>query len=151
MKKVIIGLVLIFGLFFVNGANAQSVSGSIGTVKRGVANKGTVTLSIPGGLHTNSNRPGSSYAIPTTVSVTSANAKVGGVSYPRGKNKSFSFSQESLNIYEGTVKFAFNITVPANFKGNSVKVRAVVRFQACTDDVCYPPKSKEVILTAAVK
>jgi DsbC/DsbD-like thiol-disulfide interchange protein len=151
MKKIFISLVLVFGLFFAIEANAQSVSGSIGTIKRGVANSGVVTLIIPGGLHTNSNRPGSSYAIPTTVSVTSTNAKVGGVSYPRGKNKKFSFSEDSLNIYEGTVRFSFNVTVPANFKGNSIKVRAVVRFQACTDEVCYPPKSKEVILTAAVK
>lgn len=151
MKKVIISFVLVLGLFFVVEANAQTVSGSLGTIKRGVANKGTVTLSIPSGLHTNSNRPGGSYAIPTTVSVTSANAKVGGVSYPRGKNKNFSFSEGSLNIYEGTVKFTFNVTVPANFKGNSVKVRAVVRFQACTDEVCYPPKTKDVILTASVK
>ncbi len=151
MKKVIVSFVLVLGLFFGVEVNAQTVSGSLGTIKRGVANKGTVTLSIPGGLHTNSNRPGGSYAIPTTVSVTSSNAKVGGVSYPRGKNKSFSFSEGSLNIYEGTVKFTFNVSVPANFKGNSVKVRAVVRFQACTDEVCYPPKSKDVILTANVK
>jgi DsbC/DsbD-like thiol-disulfide interchange protein len=151
MKKVIICFVLAFGLFVATDTNAQTVSGNIGTIKKGVATKGTVTLSIPGGLHTNSNRPGSSYAIPTTLSLTSANAKVGGVAYPRGKNKKFSFSEETLNIYEGTVTMSFTVSVPANFKGDSIKVRAVVKFQACNDEVCFPPKTKEVTLTASVK
>ena len=43
------------------------------------------------------------------------------------------------------------VSVPATFKGNSVKIRAVVRYQACTDSVCYPPKSQEVTFTASVK
>jgi hypothetical protein len=76
---------------------------------------------------------------------------VSAVSYPRGKNRKFQFSEDTLNVYEGTVSFGFNLTVPANFKGNTVRVRAVVRFQACTEEVCYPPKSQEVTLTARVK
>jgi DsbC/DsbD-like thiol-disulfide interchange protein len=151
MKKIIISLVFVFAILLVNQANAQSVSGSIGTIKRGGSAKGTVTLSIPGGQHTNSNRPGSEFAIPTTMSVTATGAKVSGIIYPRGKNKKYSYSDEALNVYEGTVRFGFTVSVPAGFKGNSVKIRAVVRYQACTDSVCYPPKSKEITLTAAVK
>jgi DsbC/DsbD-like thiol-disulfide interchange protein len=151
MKKIIISLVFVFAILLVNQANAQIVSGSIGTVKRGGSAKGTVTLSIPGGLHTNSNRPGGEFAIPTTMSVTATGAKVSGIVYPRGKNKKYSYSDETLNVYEGTVRFGFTVSVPAGFKGNSVKVRAVVRYQACSDSVCYPPKSKEVTFTASVK
>jgi len=108
-------------------------------------------LSIPGGLHVNSNRPNSQYAIPTSVKLTASGAKLSTVSYPRGKNRKFQFSEDTLNVYEGTVSFGFNLTVPASFKGNVVKVRAVVRFQACTEEVCYPPKTQEITLTAKVK
>ncbi|HQU84472.1 MAG TPA: protein-disulfide reductase DsbD N-terminal domain-containing protein [Pyrinomonadaceae bacterium] len=154
MKKYI--FVLCVGLLFLAAnavnTNAQSVSGSIGngTVTRGKATRGTIVLTIPGNLHVNSNRPGNEYQIPTTVSLSGTGAKVGGVTYPRGKNRKFGFSENAINVYEGRVSFPFTVTVPANFKGNSIKVRATVKYQACTDEVCYPPKSKEVTLTAKV-
>lgn len=153
MKKILSIVLFSLTLFFSASvaANAQTVNGSIGSVARGGSVKGTITLSIPGGLHVNSNRPNSQYAIPTSVRVSATGARVGAVSYPRGKNRKFQFSEDTLNVYEGTVSFPFTLTVPANFKGNTVRVRAVVRYQACTDEVCYPPKSKEITLTARIK
>jgi hypothetical protein len=152
MKKLLFGIftALIFIASGLVEANAQTVSGSIGAVKRGGSTKGTIVMSVPGGLHVNSSRPNSQYAIPTVVKVSAVGAKVGAVSYPRGKNRKFGFSVDTINVYEGNTSFGFNLTVPANFKGNIVKVRAVVRYQACTDEVCYPPKSKEITLTAKV-
>jgi len=155
MKKLLYAAFLSLALIFISGAfekiHAQTVSGSIGTVKRGGSVRGTVVLSIPGGLHVNSSRPNSEYAIPTSVKVSAVGGKVGAVSYPRGRNRKFAFSEDTLNVYEGRAAFGFNLTVPANFKGNAVKVRAVVRFQACTDEVCYAPKTQEVTLTAQVR
>jgi thiol:disulfide interchange protein len=48
------------------------------------------------------------------------------------------------------VSFPFTVTIPANFKGNTIRVNATVRYQACTDEVCYPPRSKTVTMTAKV-
>lgn len=134
-------------------ANAQTVSGSIsgGSVQKGKAARGTVVLSIPGGLHTNSNRPGNKYQIPTTIRLSAAGARVSGPTYPRGVNRKFQFSDTVINVYEGTVRFPFTVTVPAGFRGNTISVRAVVRYQACTDEVCYPPRSKEITMTARVR
>lgn len=134
-------------------ASAQSVGGSIanGTVSRGKAARGTVVLNIPGGLHTNSSRPGSEYAIPTSVRLSgNGGVKVSGVTYPRGKNKKFSFSSNSINVYEGRVSFPFTVTVPESFRGNTVRVNVSVRYQACNDEVCYPPATKQATLTARV-
>lgn len=133
--------------------NAQTISGSIGsgTVSRGSAAKGTIVMNIPGGLHVNSNRPNSEYAIPTVVRVSGTGVKVGRVIYPRGRNRTFGFSENAINVYEGRVAIPFTITVPANFRGNTVRVHATVRYQACTNEVCYPPKSKDVTLTARVR
>jgi len=152
MKKFIFtALFFSFALFFVAETNAQTISGSIPAVKRGGSTRGTIVMSIPGGLHVNSNRPNSEYAIPTSVRVSGAGLKFSAVSYPRGKNRKFEFSEGTINVYEGRVTFSFNVTVPANYKGNTIRVRVVVKSQACTDEVCYPPKSKEMTLTANVK
>ena len=130
--------------------SAQTVSGSIVNATRGGKARGSVVLSIPGGLHVNSNRPASEYAIPTTVKLSGSGVKVSGVSYPRGRNRKFQFSENVINVYEGRAAFPFTVTVPANFRGNTVRVRAVVRYQACTDEVCYPPKTTEVTLSGKV-
>ena len=155
MKKLLFSAFLSLTFIFLAGdfhhINAQTFSGSIGAVKRGGSAKGTIVMSIPGGLHVNSNRPNSEYAIPTVVRVSAVGAKVGGIGYPRGRNRKFGFSEDTLNVYEGRNAFSFNLTVPANFKGNAVKVRAVVKYQACTNEVCYPPKTKEITLTAQVR
>ncbi len=154
MKKLVFSTAIVFGLFAISAVavSAQSVSGRIGngTIKRGVPTRATVTLSIPGGLHVNSNRPGSEYSIPTTVRATSAGVRISSVSYPRGKRKSFSFSERPINIYERSPTFSFNVTVPQSYKKYSVVVNVAVRYQACTDEVCYAPKTKNIRLTASV-
>jgi DsbC/DsbD-like thiol-disulfide interchange protein len=132
--------------------NAQNISGFIGngTVKKGSSVRGVVILEIPDGLHVNSNRPNNQYAIPTTLRLYSKDVNVGKVLYPRGKDKKFPFNENPINIYEGKVRFIFSVKVPQSFKGKNIKVRAVVRYQACNDEVCFPPKEKEVLLTARV-
>ena len=157
-RNVVIMKMKFFGFIFAtlllaSAANAQTVGGSIGdgSVSKGKAARGSVVLSIPGGLHVNSNRPASQYAIPTTVRLTAQGARVTGPTFPRGTNRKFQFSESTINVYEGTVRFPFTVTLPAGFRGDTVRVRAVVRYQACTDEVCYPPRTKEVTLTARVR
>lgn len=141
-------------LLLVASANAQTinVSGSItgGSVSKGKTVRGSVVLRIPGGLHVNSSRPGNKYQIPTSVRLTAAGARVSAPAYPRGVNRKFQFSDETINVYEGTVRIPFTVTVPAGFRGNTVSVRAVVRYQACTDEVCYSPRTTEITMTARV-
>jgi len=142
---------LAFLFLFFSIGNAQSLSGHIGNVKRGGSGaRGVLILEIPEGLHVNSNRPNNEYAIPTTVKLFSNEAVLGKVYYPRGKNKKFSFSEKPINIYEGKVRFSFTVRVPSNFKGKEVRVRAVVKYQACNDEACFPPREKEITLTAKV-
>ncbi len=152
IKNLSLVIVLMAAAAAFSNISAQSVSGSIagGAVTRGKAARAIVVLSIPGGLHVNSNRPNSEYAVATVVRASAPGVKIGPVSYPRGRNRKFSFSENTINVYEGRTSFGFNITVPTTFRGNRVSVRVAVKYQACTDEVCYPPKTKEVTLTARV-
>ena len=155
MTKVFSLAILSISILFCAGvsANSQTITGSIGngTVARGASAKGSVVLSIPGGLHVNSSRPNSQYAIATNVRVSGQGLKTSTIRYPAGRNRKFSFSENEINVYEGRTVFPFSVTVPANFGGDSIKVRAVVKYQACTEEVCYPPKTKEVTFTAKVR
>ncbi len=156
MKKVIFFSTLFLSAFaFASiSANAQSirVAGSLEkrSASRGSSVEATVIMEIPSQLHVNSNKPASEYAIPTVVSVRSPGVKSGRIKYPRGRNRRFQFSENLINVYEGRVKFTFTITVPSNFRGKVIRVIATVRYQPCTNEVCYPPTSKSVTMTARV-
>lgn len=153
--KLFFGLALIFGAFVVN-ASAQGnvdISGSIGSGKlqKGKTATATIVMNIPGELHVNSNRPLNRDLIATRVRATGAGLKIGAVSYPRGTNKKFGFSEEPLSVYEGRTTFRIPVTVPANFKGDVAKIRVVVNYQSCSNEVCYRPREGEITLSAAVR
>lgn len=132
-------------------AQEVSVTFTEGAVKRGSTIKGTVVLSIPEGLHVNSNKPSSEYLIATSVRLSGAGMKVSKIDYPEGANRKFQFSETELNVYEGEISIPFSVSVLKSFKGKQLSMKALVRFQACTEEVCYPPKNKQVIVTAQVK
>src|SRR2546423_15682065 len=135
-----LAVVIVFGGCL--AANAQSVNGSIanGSVARGTPARATVVLSIPGGLHVNSNRPSGEYMIPTSVRATARGVKIGSVTYPRGHDRKFDFSEHTINVYEGRTSFTFPVTVPESYRGTTVAVHVTVRFQACTNEACFAPK-----------
>ena len=154
MKKCLIWAAAAAGsIIFASSLFGQTVSGRItgGSVTRGGTARGVVVLNIPGGLHVNSNRPSDRFLVATSVRLSARGATVGRVSYPRGHNRRFQFSQKLLNVYEGRVAFPFTVSVPAGFRGDILRLNATVRYQACTDEVCYDPTSKSVVITARVR
>ncbi len=139
------------GLFFVNETSAQTITGSIKKASKSGIARGYIVLKIPKGLHVNSYRPRSEYAIPTRLSVSAKGAKAYGVTYPPGRMRKFSFSDEPISVYEGRAVFGFKVRIPKGFKGRYINVKASVRSQACTDEVCYAPKTKTINIRARIR
>jgi hypothetical protein len=156
MKKIAVKLFFFLVIIFVFSLwiNAQtiSVSGTIekGTVKFKSTGKGRILLSIPEELHINSNKPTSEFMIPTTVRFISDQVNIIKISYPPGKNKKFDFSEEPINIYDGKTTISFDFNLPKTLKSKTVKIRIIVSYQACTNEVCYQPQKEEIVLTAKV-
>ncbi len=123
------------------------VSGSLAAdkVKRGRAAQASVVIDIPSGLHVQSNKPLDKFLIATKLDVEAPQElRVGPVSYPRALVRKLKFSKTPVAVYEGRTVLRFNVTVPASFPANSAEVKAKLRFQACNDDACFPPQTREV-------
>ena len=123
------------------------VSGSIAPdkTKKGRTVRASVVAEIPHGLHLQSNKPLDKFLIATKLDVeTPAGMNVGPVSYPRALMRNLKFSKSKVAVYEGRAMFRFNVTVPANYSGGSGEIRGKLRFQACNDDACFPPVTREV-------
>jgi DsbC/DsbD-like thiol-disulfide interchange protein len=127
---------------------------SVDRAQQGSSFQAAVVMDIPSGLHVNANKPLGKYAVPTVVKVDAPRGfRVTPVNYPRGSVRTFRFggSDESrLAVYEGRSIFRFNVTVPAGQPFGVENVRVSVRFQSCTDEVCYPPATRNLDLHIGV-
>jgi DsbC/DsbD-like thiol-disulfide interchange protein len=128
-------------------ASDVKVDGSVAPdkIKKGRVVKGSVVIDIPKGLHVQSNKPLDKYLIATKLDIeTPSGMKVGPVSYPRAVMRNLKFSKGAVAVYEGRAILRFNVTVPANYGGSSGEIKGKLRFQACNDDACFPPVTREV-------
>ena len=100
------------------------------------------------GFHVNSHTPKSELLIPTDLTFQPIlGMKASPVEYPAGTAYSFSFEpNEKLDVYTGT----FTVKVPVVAEAGSHTVNGTLRYQACDNAACYPPKSLpvQVLVTA---
>ena len=107
--------------------------------------RATVLMDIPHGLHVQSNKPLDKFLVPTKLDVeTPSGMSVGPISYPRPLMRKLKFSKGNVAVYEGKAMIRFNVTVPANYSGGSGEIKGKLRFQACNDEACFPPVTREV-------
>jgi thiol:disulfide interchange protein DsbD len=114
-------------------------------VKKGRVVKANVVMEIPHGLHVQSNKPLDKFLIATKLDVeTPSGMTVGAIVYPRALMRNLKFSKNKVAVYEGRTSIRFPITIPANYSGGSGEIRGKLRFQACNDESCFPPVTREV-------
>ena len=124
-----------------------NVSGSVAPdkVKKGRVVRATVVMDIPSGLHVQSNKPLDKFLVATKLDVeTPSGMNVGPISYPRPLTRKLKFSKGAVAVFEGRATIRFNVTVPANYSGGSGEIKGKLRFQACNDESCFPPVTREV-------
>jgi thiol:disulfide interchange protein DsbD len=138
----VVGLVLVASV----AAAADEVVRARLTVTGGRAE---VEATIVPGWHVNSHEPRDEFLIPTTLTLTApAGVRAGDVDYPPpvGRRLAFGGGKEFL-LYEGTVRFTAPLDgTPAP---GAAPLRAALRYQACDDSRCLPPRTLE--LTAALE
>jgi Disulphide bond corrector protein DsbC len=98
------------------------------------------------GFHINSNTPHSEFLIPTALKLDApTDIVVGRVVYPEGRDVSFPFSpDEKLNVYSGDFKVALAVRPLHTVVPGKYAVHGNLKYQACDNAQCYPPKQLPV-------
>lgn len=106
---------------------------------------GVVVAKIKEGWHINSAKPLDDFAIPTVLQI--ENAELVSAQYPQHELRSFAFSGgKPIAVYQGTIQIPFTAKLPAG----ATKLDAALRYQACNDNVCLPPKTAAGVIDATV-
>ncbi len=120
-------------------------------VQAGKTAPAVVQLAIKDGYHINGN-PASQYQIPTQLTVEPSDGLTTGAPvYPASLTRKFQFSEQPLAVYEKEATINVPVTAAAGATKGERNVSARLRFQACDEQVCYPPKNLQTVISVIVK
>ncbi len=125
------------------------------TVKasKGAAATVTVKASLPAGYHANSNKPTYSYLIPLTLKWTGGPLQMQSITYPDGTNERYGFqlpTDKPLSVVTGEFSIVTKFKVPADATSGPAAQTGTLRYQACDNHACYPPKTVPINITVSV-
>ena len=116
------------------------------TARRAAQTMVSLDFRVASGFHINSNTPKSEFLIPTALKMDlPTDIILGKIEYPEGKDVSFPFSpDEKLSVYNGD--FAIKVAVhPLHaVEPGKYVMHGVLRYQACDNAQCFPPKTLPV-------
>jgi len=131
------------------GKKAPSVTmetPAIATVMRGKIGSTELQFRVGAGFHINSNKPSADYLIPTTLRLDApTDLVVGKITYPPGQESSFAFApDEKLSVYSGDFDLTVQIRALSSVLPGKYEFRGELKYQACDNAACYPPKKLPV-------
>jgi len=112
--------------------------------KRGSTVSAKIQARMREGYHCNSNTPSDEYLIPLKLTWTGGVLQNPTVKYPKPTLEKFPFSEKPLSVYTGQFELVTDFKIPADAKPGQSNMTGKVRYQACDDRSCLPPKTLEV-------
>ncbi len=109
-----------------------------------------VHLLVADGYHVNSHTPKSDLLIPTAAKLEPGDAgvRMEPVEYPRGVSYSFATDPgEVLDVYAGAVV----LRVPVMAAAGDHVLKGTLRYQACDQKACYPPRTLSLTVPFTAK
>jgi len=119
--------------------------------KRGATAQAKVKVSLQSGYHVNSNTPSDDYLIPLKLTWTPGPLESPVVAYPKPHMEKYEFSDKPLSVFTGDFELNTAFKVPANAPVGPAVMAGKLRYQACNNKACFPPKTVDVKLPVQVQ
>ena len=139
------------------GLNSLSSVVSVTPPEKVVAKRGTTqtaefVISVKNGYHVNSNTPSDEYLIPLKFTFpTDGPVKVEGVEYPKPTLEKLEFSPTPVSVFQGEFRTKAKIKAPANAPAGVIQVTGKLKYQACNDRMCLPPRTLDVKVPVEIR
>lgn len=112
-------------------------------LKPGTSSKIVLLFQLEDKWHINSNKPLDEFLVPTQLSLEESEVvSIQKIVYPEPKLVKLSFSEEPLSVFEGEFLIGVEIKISDSISaGESIQIPFALRYQACDDKQCLPPKT----------
>ena len=121
------------------------------TVKRGATAHSKLKLALQPGFHVNSNKPSDDYLIPLKLTWLPGALETVEVAFPKAGMEKYEFSEKPLSVYTGTVELTTTFKTAAGAAVGPGVLLGKLRYQACNNKACFPPKTVDVKLPFSVQ
>ena len=111
----------------------------------GERGKVVIRAEIPAGCHIEARKPSAPFLVPTQLSFDAdPDLIIGPARYPSASEKVLDWNAAPLRVYSGTVQFEAPVQVAPYAKDGLRRLRALLRYQGCTQQTCLMPTSQVV-------
>ena len=120
-------------------------------VKRGAAVAVKTAVLLKSGYHVNSNTPSEKYLIPLRLTWEPSALEAVEVVFPKPHMEKYEFSSIPLSVFTGDFELVTRFKVSANATNGPGMALGKLRYQACNNNSCLPPKTVEIRLPVVVQ
>ncbi len=101
-----------------------------------------IALRVNRGFHVNSHQPNDELLIPTVVQLDPPEGiTIMNIAYPEAQEIALSFATQKLSVYSGSFAVTAEVRVHKWVGLGTQRVHGRVRYQACDNRQCFPPKT----------
>lgn len=104
----------------------------------------SVAIQIRPSYHINSDAPADEYLIPTKLTWESSGLELTKTEYPEAETVNYSFSDKPLSVYSNKIVIVSHFAVPETVPASLTELKGKLRYQACNNRACLPPKTADV-------
>jgi len=122
-----------------------------GSVHPGGQARLALRVSLPEGLHTQSNKPRQAYLIPTVLTMQpTTGVAVDEIVWPATTDLQQAGNDTPLAVFDGTFLIGVQITIDPAVRPGTLALPATIRYQACNASLCFAPQTASVEWTLTV-
>ena len=117
----------------------------------GAEHRIVIQASMDRAWHVNAHKPLEDFLIPTTLTLQEIEGVTeASVVYPEAKTLTLSFSPEPMAVYEAEFALGLKLALDESLAPGAYELQARLRYQACNDTQCAPPKTLDIAIPLKV-
>jgi Disulphide bond corrector protein DsbC len=120
-------------------------------IKRGATGEVKLRAELRPGYHVNSDKPSDEYLIPLKLTWAKEPLQTVQITYPKPQLEKYDFSPTPLSVFSGSFEIMTLFKAPPTIPPGPAMMTGKLRYQACNNKECLPPRTVEVTLSVDVQ
>jgi len=119
-------------------------------IEKGGEAQVTLRVRLQPGYHVNSHKPSDEFLIPLKLTWEGPLTPVE-TRFPEPRQERYGFAEKPLSVFTGDFDIGVRFRAPAEAAAREAAMTGKLRYQACTDKLCLPPRTVTIRFTAEIR
>ena len=120
-------------------------------IKRGSSAELKLNAQLQPGFHVNSNTPADEYLIPLKLTWAKEPLEAEQITYPKPELEKYAFSANPVSVFSGNFEIVTRFKAPPTAPPGLAIIAGKLRYQACNNKECLPPRTIDLRATVNIE